>query len=150
MADVERDSTEDWLVPEEARPATMLELGQRVDVALAVARSAEAAAVEIGAAAFDAAEQARRAAEFAERAVTGEEPRELPPLGDELPLGDDPGRAGSESGGGTPPLANGVEPRLPRNGDTATVVAADDRLKLFSERADRVMDRLRALEPVAS
>ncbi len=63
-----RDNTEDWLIPAQARPATMAELEQRVDYALTVARASEAAALEIGAAALDAAEQARRAAELAERA----------------------------------------------------------------------------------
>jgi hypothetical protein len=121
MPEVERDDTQDWLVPAAARPVTMIELEQRVDVALAVARSAEAAALEIGAAAFDAADQARRAAEFAERAVSGEDaPRPLP----------------VENGAETPRRPNG-----PADGD--------ERLRLFSERADRVLTRLRALEPVA-
>lgn len=129
MPEVERDSTQDWLVPAAARPATMHELEQRVDVALSVARSAEAAALEIGAAAFDAAEQARRAAEFAERAVSGEVL--LMPL----------------------PIANGAEPIANGVGEAAAIEngaePADERLRLFSERADRVMMRLRALEPVA-
>jgi hypothetical protein len=121
MPEVERDNTQDWLVPAAARPATMHELEQRVDVALATARSAEAAALEIGAAAFDAADQARRAAEFAERAVTGEAtPRALP----------------AENGSAEPPIGR-------RNGGEVR----DERLRLFSERADRVMVRLRALEP---
>jgi hypothetical protein len=108
MPEVERDDTQDWLVPAAARPATMHELERRVDVALAVARAAEAAALEIGAAAIDAAGQARRAAELAERAVSGE----------------------------AAAVENGVE-------------RGDERLLLFSKRADRVMMRLRALEPVA-
>lgn len=120
MPEAERDSTQDWLLPAAARPATMHELEQRVDVALAVARSAEAAAVEIGAAAFDAAEQAQRAAEFAERAAGGA----VAPL--------------------VPPDDNGAEPVVVEIG-----VEPDERLRLFSERADRVMIRLRALEPVA-
>jgi hypothetical protein len=121
MPEVERDDTQDWLVPAAARPATMHELEQRVDVALATARSAEAAALEIGAAAFDAADQARRAAEFAERAISGEDmPRPLP-------------------------VENGAEVPRSRNG----FAVEDERLRLFSERADRVMMRLRALEPVA-
>jgi 2-methylcitrate dehydratase PrpD len=120
MPEVERDNTQDWLLPTAARPATMNELEQRVDVALATARSAEAAALEIGTAAFDAADQARRAAEFAERAVSGEyAPR--PPV--------------VENGGAIPKGRNGAADQ-------------DQRLRLFSERADRVMTRLRALEPV--
>jgi hypothetical protein len=119
MSEAERDSTQDWQVPAAARPLTMRELEQRVDLALAVAHSAEAAAVEIGAAAIDAAEQARRAAEFAARAVSGEpEPLE-------------------------PRAANGAKAGAGRNG----VEIPDERLRLFSQRADRVMTRLRALEP---
>ncbi|MFN8216575.1 MAG: hypothetical protein U0R71_08260 [Solirubrobacterales bacterium] len=68
MAEGERDETGEWLLPQARRPPTVAELEQRVDHALAVARSAESAALEIGAAAIDAAEQARRAAELAERA----------------------------------------------------------------------------------
>lgn len=54
------------------RPARSLvsvaELEGRIDVALATARTAEEAALEIGAASLEAAEQARRAAALAERA----------------------------------------------------------------------------------
>lgn len=139
MPDAERDSTQDWLLPAAARPVTVLELEQRVDVALAVARSAEAAAIEIGAAAFDAAEQAHRAAAFAERAVGGGELSELPPLDI------DTGHAAGGNGVEAAAPANGAARQAPRNG----AEDADDRLKLFSERADRVMTRLRALEPAA-
>jgi hypothetical protein len=131
MADDERDSTEDWLLPAQHRPATMLELEQRVDVALAIAKGAEAAALEIGDAALDAAQQAHRAAELAERAVGAGVGR--------------PGRArngGSETSvdtGGPPPPDNGAE--VPA-GDGL----GDERLRLFTERADRVVARLRALE----
>lgn len=41
---------------------------ERIDEALATARASEAAVMTVGAAALDAAEQARRAAELAERA----------------------------------------------------------------------------------
>jgi hypothetical protein len=126
MPDAERDSTQDWLLPAEARPATMLELEQRVDVALAVARSAEAAALEIGVAAFDAADQARRAAEFAERAVAGNAVAEAD---------------GAEN--------SAIENRADRPAGQNGGEHPDERLRLFSERADRVMIRLRALEPVA-
>ena len=114
-------------MPAAARPATMLELEQRVDVALAVARSAEAAAIEIGAAALDAAKQARRAAEFAERAVSGEDaPRPLP-VEDDGPSVD-------------PVVEDAVGPR--RNGSADQ----DERLRLFKERADRVLTRLLEIE----
>lgn len=125
MAEVERDDTQDWLVPAAARAATMHDLEQRVDVALAVARSAEAAALEIGAAAIDAAEQARRAAEFAERAVSG----------------------GNEDDGPTVEVSDKIAQPAPRRNGAS---GQDERLRLFGERADRVMIRLRALEPAAS
>lgn len=64
----ERDSTQDWLIPEQAAPPRFMELVGRVDEALAVARASEAAVMSVGAAALDAAEQARHAAELAERA----------------------------------------------------------------------------------
>jgi hypothetical protein len=118
MAEGERDSTQDWLLPAAARPATMFELEQRVDVALAVARASEAAALEIGAAALDAADQARRAAELAERASASAAERRSEP--------------GSGNGGESRP-GNGGEP-------------GDERLRLFTERADRVVARLLAIE----
>lgn len=62
------DTTQDWLLPEQARPPLIGELERRIDEALAIARSSEAAVMTVGAAALDAAEQARRAAELAERA----------------------------------------------------------------------------------
>jgi hypothetical protein len=66
---VARDNTEDWLLPESARPRSFAELESRVDLALTVARASEAAVAEVGAAAIEAAEQARQAAELAERAA---------------------------------------------------------------------------------
>ncbi len=125
MPEAQRDDTQDWLLPAAARPVTMLELEQRVDVALAIAKSAEATAVEIGAAAFDAADQARRAAEVAERAV-GLNPSAPAPA----PNGDD--------------VEAGLEAEAETEGDDG---AADEWLRQFSARADRVMVRLRALEP---
>jgi hypothetical protein len=64
----DRDSTQDWLIPEHEAPPRFGELVRRVDEALAVARSSEAAVMTVGAAALDAAEQAHRAAKLAERA----------------------------------------------------------------------------------
>jgi hypothetical protein len=68
MAANERDSTGEWLLPVGGGPPTLYELEQRVEVALTVARAAETAALEIGAASLDAARQAHRAAELAEKA----------------------------------------------------------------------------------
>jgi hypothetical protein len=68
MADRERDSAEAWALPERARPPLLGELVERIDEALATARASEAAVMTVGAAALDAAEQARRAADLAARA----------------------------------------------------------------------------------
>jgi hypothetical protein len=68
MGDHERDSGSDWTLPEHSRPPLLGELVERIDEALTVARASEAAVMTVGAAALDAAEQAKRAAELAERA----------------------------------------------------------------------------------
>jgi hypothetical protein len=64
----ERDTTDEWRIEPGRAPATVAELEERIDVALVTAEAAEEAAMEIGAASLEAAEQARRAAELAERA----------------------------------------------------------------------------------
>lgn len=68
MSEFESDTTEEWALPEAAKPPLLGELIERIDEALATARASEAAVMSVGAAALDAAEQARRAAELAERA----------------------------------------------------------------------------------
>jgi hypothetical protein len=68
MTDQPGDSADNWILPERARPPLLGELVERIDEALATARASEAAVMTVGAAALDAAEQARRAAELAERA----------------------------------------------------------------------------------
>jgi hypothetical protein len=103
----ERDSTQDWLLPEGSAPPLLGELEQRIDEALTIAKASEKAAVAIGDAALDAARQARRAAEIAERATAA-------------------ALAGPERRGERPP--------------------EDAALRSFSERADRVVARLRALD----
>jgi hypothetical protein len=112
-----RDSTRDWLLPGQSRPPLVGELEDRIDEALATARASEAAVMTVGAAALDAAEQARRAAELAERASAAM-------------LAD---RARSA---GRPPTP--LRP-APRPGPE------DDSLRAFSARADRVVARLRQL-----
>jgi len=67
----QRESVEDWTLPERSRPPLLGELVERIDEALATARASEAAVMTVGAAALDAAEQAKRAAELAERASRG-------------------------------------------------------------------------------
>ena len=109
MEAAERDTTQDWLLPEHARPPLLSELVRRIDEALATARASEAAVMTVGAAALDAAEQARRAADLAERAS--------------------------------------AQRSLRRSAGLATPTAGeDDGLRDFSDRADRVVARLRELE----
>jgi hypothetical protein len=68
MDDRRQESGERWRLPEAARPPLLGELVERIDEALATARASEAAVMSVGAAALDAAEQAKRAADLAERA----------------------------------------------------------------------------------
>jgi hypothetical protein len=110
----ERDSTQDWLLPEGAEPPLLNELEERIDEALTIARASEKAVVAVGEMALDAAEQARRAADAAER-------------------------ASRTALGATASPQAAPEPSPP-------VPAGDEALRSFSERADRVVARLRALE----
>jgi hypothetical protein len=68
MSDRNGAVTESWALSEASRPPLLGELVERIDEALATARSSEAAVMTVGAAALDAAEQAKRAAELAVRA----------------------------------------------------------------------------------
>jgi hypothetical protein len=112
-----RDSTRDWLLPGQSRPPLVGELEDRIDEALATARASEAAVMTVGAAALDAAEQARRAAELAERASAAM-------------LADRAQSAGR--------LPTPLRPAPPSGSE-------DDSLRAFSARADRVVARLRQL-----
>ena len=124
MAAVERDSTEDWLLPEQTRPPLIGELQRRVDQALATARASEAAVMSVGAAAIDAAEQARRAAEQAERAsAIALDAQERVALVSVAP-----------DTGATPTEASSAD--------------ADSGLSDFTTRADRLVARLQQLQRV--
>jgi len=81
MSDDAREGAEDWRLPQAARPPLLGELVERIDEALATARASEAAVMTVGAAALDAAEQAKRAAELAERASAAIEARRGPSRG---------------------------------------------------------------------
>jgi hypothetical protein len=79
--DQARDRVEDWTLPPQVRPPLLGELVERIDEALATARASEAAVMTVGAAALDAAEQARRAADLAARAsaaIGGSSPSRAP------------------------------------------------------------------------
>jgi hypothetical protein len=123
METSERDSTQDWLLPEESRPPLLSELEERIDGAVAIARSSERAAIAVGEAALDAAQQARRAAEIAERATAAT-------------------LSATEPAGARSAADLAVASAAPGTGSPAEDAALRD----FSERADRVVARLRALE----
>lgn len=97
MSDNDGAVTESWALPERSRLPLLGELVERIDEALATARSSEAAVMTVGAAALDAAEQAKRAAELAERAsraMSGNgSPLSSAPLPDDGPMGDFTARA---------------------------------------------------------
>ncbi len=116
MSDQARESVEDWTLPERSRPPLLGELVERIDEALATARASEAAVMTVGAAALDAAEQARRAAELAERAS-----------------------AAMNRGPASRRVAVTSPNRVP-------VAAGDGGMESFSVRADRVAERLRRLQ----
>lgn len=117
MGASERDRTQDWLLPEDARPPLLSELEARIDEAVVTARESEAAVMTVGATAIEAAEQARKAAGLAERAaVTALDAQRRVATG---------GRAAAIDHGG------------------------DERLRDFSEHADRIAARLRELSPAS-
>jgi len=117
----ERDSTQDWMLPESSGPPLLSELERRIDEAVTIARSSERAVIAVGDAALDAAQQARRAAEIAERATAAA--LSATPL-------TEPGPAAAKDDGSPAPERS----------------SEDAALRSFSERADRVVARLRALE----
>ncbi len=119
MEAAERDSTQDWLLPEAAAPPLLGELELRIDEALVIARASEAAVRLVGETAIDAARQARRAAELAERASES-------------------ALSASRAVAASPPVGS----RRP----DAEAPPGDASLRGFSERADRVVARLQALE----
>lgn len=93
MGDRAADTTQDWQLPESARPPLIGELVERIDEALATARASEAAVMAVGAAALDAAEQAKRAADLAERASAAILKPQLVPSSDDDDLRDFAARA---------------------------------------------------------
>jgi multidrug resistance efflux pump len=124
------DTTSDWLLPEASRPPLIGELEQRVEQALATARASEDAVMTVGAAAIDAAEQARRAAELAEKAsISARDAQERVAavvaarrtLGGSIEVGDE---------------------------ERSSEAEGEDSLSDFSARADRLVARLRRLQRV--
>ena len=118
MEGAARDTTQDWVLPEHSRPPLIGELERRIDEALTTARASEEAVMTVGAAAIDAAEQARRAAELAEQASV----------------------AALNAQGRVESIA--VAPPAP------PPAPEDASLTDFSERADRLVARLRQLQRI--
>jgi hypothetical protein len=114
MSGRERHSALERMLPRRRLPE---ELVARIDEALATARASEAAVMTVGAACFDAAEQASRAAQLAERASA----------------------MLAERVAAVPLAPGGVVPPGP-------VSHVDPSLRRFCARADRVAARLRELE----
>jgi hypothetical protein len=127
----ERDSTQDWLLPEGSAPPLLSELEIRIDEAVATARASERAVMEVGDVAIDAAKQARRAAELAERASASA-------------LEASRGAVSVEPSQDVPPVPSQDIPSVIPSAQTGP--AMDGGLRGFSERADRLVARLRALE----
>jgi hypothetical protein len=119
------DSTQDWLLPEQARPPTIGELERRVELALVTARAAETAVTTVGAAALEAAKQSRHAAGLAERAS-----------------------AAAVDARRQVASAVASSPRAAAAGTVESSGPAGDSLSDFSERADRLVARLRQLQRV--
>lgn len=143
MEESKRDSTQDWLLPEGSAPPLLADLELRIDEALAIARASEEAVGMVGAVAIDAAKQARRAAGMAERAseaaldTSRTAASRLSEVVGQVAVASPPEDAAR---------ATVAAPPEPVGPVAARSSAADASLRSFSERADRVVARLRALE----
>jgi hypothetical protein len=167
MATAERDNTDDWVIDPGRRPATVLELEGRIDTAVRLAEAAEQAALEIGAASLEAAEQARRAAALAESAsaASNAAARQVadhianapmasapPPVAEPEPPAPAPDVAEEPTPVPAPVVPIVAAP--PASASVAKVAARrpaqpdpfDERLTAFRERAERIMLRLQRLE----
>ena len=129
MAAGARDTSEDWVLAEAARPRSFAELEARVELAVETARSSETAVAEVGAAAIEAAEQARQAAELAERAASAAQ------------LAADRAIASSAQ----PQLEPGTPPA---EAAPAPVTAEEEWLVSFTHRAEQLSERLVRLQRV--
>jgi hypothetical protein len=135
-----RDETGDWIVPEGAVP-TIGELEDRIEVAISIARSSEAAAMTLADAALESAGQARRAAELAELSALAAVSAGRSGPGSEAEAPEPaPAPAPASEAGPAP-----VEPELDRNGSAGP---PEEWLLDFSRRADRVGARFAKLTRV--
>jgi hypothetical protein len=133
--DVTRDSTEDWLLPEAARPRSFAELETQVEMAVTVAHASETAVAEVGAAAIEAAEQARQAAELAARAANAAQAAATQAAALE-----------AASAASTPAPAATPEPAAPA--PQAIAAPQEEWLLRFTHRAERLSARLVRLQHV--
>lgn len=164
----ERDNTDEWRIAPARTLTSVAEMEGRIDVALATARTAEEAALEIGAASLEAAEQARRAAALAERASASaahaaESARQTSvrsirsapsALVADAPVGtiepaevkEPPRRSPAEP----PPVAEPAVAPSPLDVTVPTMNGRpdpfEDRITAFRLRAERVMIRLQKIE----
>jgi hypothetical protein len=147
----ERDTADDWRTPPRRSIATVAELEGRIDVALATARGAEEAALEIGAASLEAAEQARRAAALAERAsaAAARAASEVAsaPLAFASPAVVEPAAPTPDAPVGEPAAVAPAAPTKPASRPSRRQPDPfDERLTAFRQRAESVMIRLQKLE----
>jgi hypothetical protein len=147
----ERDTADDWRTPPRRSIATVAELEGRIDVALATARGAEEAALEIGAASLEAAEQARRAAALAERAsaAAARAASEVAsaPLALAPPAAVEPAAPAPDALVGEPAAVAPAAPTKPASRPSRRQPDPfDERLTAFRQRAESVMIRLQKLE----
>ncbi|HVV89023.1 MAG TPA: hypothetical protein VHB53_00885 [Solirubrobacterales bacterium] len=153
----ERDTTDEWRIEPSRSIATVAELEERIDVAVVTARSAEEAALEIGAASLEAAEQARHAASLAERASAAAEQAAT----EAKAAAESSARARADAatrpaepplGAGQPRPSRSARDFMPRpNGlDPRRADPFEERITAFRLRAEKVMIRLQKLEAGAA
>jgi hypothetical protein len=161
----ERDTTDEWRLAPPRTPATVAELEGRIDIAIATARSAEEAALEIGAASLEAAQQARRAAALAERAsatasraaksaaasVVAVAPgprraRSVDSVKQAKPNGRRTATEGDRESQAAPRVNSGSATERANGSGPLPTDPFDARLDTFRRRAEKVMVRLQKLE----
>jgi hypothetical protein len=139
-------------------------LEERIDLAVVTAKSAEEAALEIGAASLEAAEQARRAAAFAEQAgaAAGQAAKDAASAAEasQRARADAARSAALSVGDGKPrsapdafaeaPQSHGLGPTdflpAPKSLDPRRSDPFEERITAFRLRAEKVMIRLQKLE----
>jgi hypothetical protein len=124
----DRDTPQDWLLSDGEKPPLLSELVERIDEAVAIARSSEKAVDAVGETAIEAAVRAREAAAQARRAAQG----------------------AHEAAASAERAAERMteERRQVRLHLPPPPPSEDPSLRGFSDRADRLVTRLKALQRV--